>query len=319
MNKLLFVCGFPSGGTDLTKTVLNAHPQIYLNGEMPLLKNLYQYGYDDKTTFESPAEIEEFQNALRKINTWDNIQNVDHDFRDEFQIRETLSLEDALKISFADQDRDVWGNKTPQNTENIDVLSRMFPDAYFLIVARDVRDVCLSWRNKWDKDLLLCASKWAERMMRGRRSSEALPDGRHLFIKFEDLLSTTEACCRTMCAFLEIPFSDRMLQHNKYTPERLDGKINYGREILADNKDKWRRSLSQAQTVRIEEIAFETMRAFNYEIAFADRPRPITEVEKARGVVNDTWATVFTGNRSSQQNTFGQRMRDLAWELKKRA
>lgn len=318
MKKLLFIGGFPSGGTDLTKTILNAHPQVYINGEMPLLRNLAHYGYDDQTKFTSVTEVERFKEVLKEINVWGNIQNLDHDFQKEFQVKPELTLQQVLELCFSKLERRIWGNKTPQNTENIDLLLDLFPDAYFLIVTRDVRDVCLSWKNKWGKDMNLVASKWAERMKKGWQATRKMDDEQFILVKFEDLLSTTEQCCRDICSFLDIPFSERMLAHNEFTPEKLDGKINYGQAIISENKEKWRRALTLHDTRRIEEIAYDTMRILDYRIEYADQNRPLSQFEKLTGVTNDVWATLFVGNRSSKKNSFSQRTRALVWEMKKR-
>ena len=78
MYKLLFICGFPGGGTDLVKTILNSHPDVYINGEMPFLKNVIRYGYGENTKFSNISEIAKFQKVLHKFDTWGNIENLDH-------------------------------------------------------------------------------------------------------------------------------------------------------------------------------------------------------------------------------------------------
>ena len=41
----VFICGFPSSGTDLLKNIINAHTAVFLGGEFPLLARLARY-YD---------------------------------------------------------------------------------------------------------------------------------------------------------------------------------------------------------------------------------------------------------------------------------
>jgi hypothetical protein len=317
MAKMLFVCGFPSGGTDLTKTILNAHPDVHLNGEMPFLRNIAEHGYHQSTVFTDLTEIEDFQRVLKNLNTWGNIENIDYDFSAALEARGKLQLDHVLRICFSSQERQVWGNKTPQNTENIAALSMLFPEAYFLIVTRDVRDICLSWKRKWGKDMIWCASKWANRMAKGWEAAQKLSSEKYLFVKFEDILSDTEVVCRGICQLLDIPFSDRMLEHHKHTSEAIDGKLNYGEPIKRDNKQKWRDHLPDRTAKRIEEIAFETMNIFDYEIAFAFAPEPISRGEKLRGMLKDACALLFIGNRASQQNTLAQRARKIFFELRK--
>ena len=80
MEKLLFLCGFPSGGTDLVKTMLNAHPDINLNGEMPFLIDLGDYGYDFGYKFQTLDTVECFKRLLGKLDIWNNLNNIGFDF-----------------------------------------------------------------------------------------------------------------------------------------------------------------------------------------------------------------------------------------------
>lgn len=318
MTKLLFVCGFPGGGTDLTKTILNAHPNIQISGEMPFLKDLSRYGYHARTTFTTRQQIQPFQALLQRLDIWQNIVNLDADFGPALATSGDISLEEALRTMFTHEAIEVWGNKTPQNTENIPTLAQLFPTAYYLFVVRDVRDICLSWQRKWGKDMIWCAHKWAHRMRIGRVAVQELDPQCYLFIRFEDLLASVEECCRQICTFLQIPFSERMLEHHKYTREAIDGKLNYGNAIVTTNQQKWRNEISPGLCRRIEEIAFDTMQDFGYSPAFATQPRPISTLELLRATAHDLYAMLFVGNRASRRNSVQRRLESVRIELFKR-
>ncbi len=165
--------------------------------------------------------------------------------------------------------------------------------------------------------MLWCASKWAERMKIGWEAAHALQEGRFLFIKYEDVLSKTELVFQDVCNFLGIPFSDRMLEHHKYTRVRLDGKLNYGKEIIPNNVEKWRQSLDPPLVERIEAISFITMDLYSYPRTLADKPRPLSYLEKMRGAAIDTAALLIVGNRARKQNNIYERLKDLFFELRK--
>ena len=317
VNKLLFIGGFPGGGTDLTKTILNSHPDIYINGEMPFLYKLDKYGIDKGTVITTLEEERSLKKILEKINTWNNFENINHSFSKEIAENKKVSLEEFLHLYFSDNSPQIWGNKTPQNTEHIAALDHLFPNSRFIIVLRDVRDVCLSWNNKWGKNLNLCAAKWSERMMLGWRDCQALTSDRYLFIKYEDLITLTEATIHQMCDFLGIQLSRRMLDHDQYTGNKIDGKINYGRGIISDNLEKWRSELSSKQVQRIEEIAFEGMQLFDYQIEFALKPIPLRASEKYSGYIKDSLAILTIGNQASGKNRIASRVSNLIFELRK--
>jgi hypothetical protein len=317
MSRLLFVGGFPSGGTDLLKTVLSAHPDISISGEMPQLVDLLKLGYDCRSRFSSPTKIEQLKLDLSKLDRWKNMSGFDRKISpQEYSI--PLSLQAVVERLVFDRSYAVVGNKTPQNTENILKLHRLFPTAHFLIVVRDVRDVCLSWRNKWGKDVYWCAAKWAERMALGKNHSYKLPGKQCAFIRFEDFLVSPETTGREICRFLDLPYSTRMLEHHKYIDKKVDGKINYGQAIKADNQQKWKKALPPSCITRIEEIAYQTMIEFGYQPEFATRAVPISKLAMGRGMLADSLAMIAVGNRAKKANNLSGRLSNLLYALKER-
>jgi hypothetical protein len=108
-----------------------------------------------------------------------------------------------------------------------------------------------------------------------------------------------------------------MLEHHRYTTERIDGKINYGQKIIKDNKNKWPTLLPAKTIKRIEEIAFDAMRIFGYRVSLASRSQPILKSETIRGVAVDIFATLVVGNRARKNNTIRNKVIDGLFELRK--
>jgi hypothetical protein len=189
------------------------------------------------------------------------------------------------------------GNKTPTNTENVDRLARAFPDARFIIIVRDPRDVAMSWRRRWDRDERLTAAKWEGRLARGRAHLARLPADRHLVVRYEDILDDLEAACRAICGFLGLPFDERMLSFHEHVTKTIGGQENRGRALVGGNSRKWETGLEPALTRRIEEIAWSGMHEYGYEPARATGPRAITHRERAVGRAQDVRAVLFSPNR----------------------
>lgn len=319
---LLFVCGFPSGGTDLTKTILNAHPEIYLSGEIPGLEKLKENGYSASTLLQTDDDIKKLEKFFKEIDIWKNIEFIDNIY-DQFlpYIRNNendLRLVDVMSQLFLGPQTTVtiWGNKTPQYTENIATLHNLFPDAKWIIITRDIRDICLSWQKKWGKDINLCAAKWAVRMEKGILSSKSFAELR-LVVKYEDLLADTEKTCKAICSFLGLSFSERMLEHHKYTGNN-PGKINYGQPVDSKNTDKWRKALSVKSVKRIEEIAFNAMFLLDYKPEFAILEQKMTRKEILRGMICDIISLIFVGNRADPDNSQLKRVKNAALLLRRR-
>lgn len=316
MSKILFVTGFSSGGTDLVKNIINAHPEIYIASEISNLANIGARGYNRNTVFSELAEVNAFQRLLRDLHGGHIFESIDYDFSGEMEQKGTLMLEDVVQRCLSNRGKDalVWGAKV--ELWQIAILSSLFPSANFLLITRDVRDVCLSWRNKWGKDMVWCAAKWAERMAKGWELAMGVGSDRYLVVKFEDLLTAAERSCRDICEFLKIPFSDRMPNYHMYT-DHWDGKRNYGQPIITGNKEKWRLKLTKKTIKRIEEISLDTMKLLRYPPEYAAKPKPIHLHEKVWGVLHDSWAILFIGNRAHSRNTLGHRMKVVLQEIRK--
>jgi hypothetical protein len=315
VKQLLFVCGFGSGGTDLTKTILNAHPDIHIADEIPHLGSIKAKGYQTNLVFNDIRDVRELQRVLRELDVSHGIDNLDYNFDADIAEKQTISRDEVLRKCLWGAETRVWGAKAPAKLTEITDFAELFPDARFLIITRDVRDVCLSWKNKWGKDVIWCSAKWATRMKAGWELTRRLADDRYMFVKFEDFLAETEASCARICAFLQIPFSDRMLHHHLYTPA-MRGKINYGQRIKRDNRDKWRTQLPRPVVSRIEEIAYDTMELLGYRPEIAAYRKPMTRYEKLRGVGRDSWSMLFVGNRASSNNTFKRRLETVGGEIR---
>ncbi len=91
----------------------------------------------------------------------------------------------------------VWG---PDNLLHLTAIAKALPDALFIHMIRDGRDVAVSMNKEgwirpfpWDheRQLLVAALHWKWKVERGRRAG-AKVSPRYIEIRFEDLVSTPE-------------------------------------------------------------------------------------------------------------------------------
>lgn len=323
---LVFLCGVASGGTDLLQSVVNAHGRIFMPGEFPFLGVAAERFGASVPAEQRDALIAE----LRRLDAYNNFvhhhyENFASDRRDPVQLPPAPRPVDGEVTATAIYQwllgvpgHILWtGNKTPTNTENLDKLHRLFPNARFIIIVRDPRDVALSWRRKWGKHELLAAAKWERRLARGRELAATLPEHATLWIRFEDLIDDLEGTSRRICEFLELPFDPAMLEFHQHLGKQIPGKPNWGKPLVKGNYGKWRKELSPRKARRVEEIARPGMVAHGYEPEVSQRARRITRLERWCGTVNDVYASLFVGNRYYEGRKFVARLRDLAFDVQK--
>jgi hypothetical protein len=307
----VFLCGFPSSGTDLVKNIVNAHTDVFISGEFPFLPSLAnKYG-----AVVPEKSVDELICDLRKIDVYHSFENPNTNLSK--SSREYI-LSEIYSVMLHKKQFKWKGNKTPQNTENIDNIRLLFPKAKFILIIRDVRDICLSWEKKWGKDKILCAHKWASRMQKGVEKLTELGKEFFLIVKFEDFLDNLESEVHKICDFLDIEYQERMLEFDKYIVNNIEGKINYGKNIISNNKEKWRTSFSNKEIKRIEEIAFDDLKMFGYPVTIAKEKRPLKNFEKYRGFVHDAVSLIFVGNRAIKNHKLRSRFNSIVFEFKKR-
>jgi hypothetical protein len=288
--RLLFIGGFPSSGTDLLRNVIHAHPQVNVSPEFPelfMLADRWGAAVRAEKLGEALADFRRLARPFLVEGDSETLASSPHDG--------AIALAD-IYASFM-PGRFAWkGNKTPQNAENIALLARTFPESRFLLIVRDARDVVLSWRRKWGKDPYVCAAKWSQRVCASRAQLDLLEPRRRFIIRFEDLLENPQVWSSRLCDWLGLEFSDRMLRHHTFTSP-VPGKRNFNQPINAVEAGKWRRQMPEPLAVRVEELAREGLELFGYPIDAARRAAPLTRVDRCVGGLRDGMATLFVGNR----------------------
>ncbi|HEX9728964.1 MAG TPA: sulfotransferase [Gemmatimonadales bacterium] len=312
MQQFLFIVGFPSSGTELLKTVLRAHESIWLGGEYPFL-------LDVACRFPPallPGEVREVERSLVRRDVYRQLRRRALTVE---ELRACRTFADVYGRLVADRPAHWLGNKTPQYAERLRELHGVFPESRVILLVRDVRDVCLSWRRKWGKDPLWCASKWDTRMTAARSALEDLYGPAGLIVRFEDILADVAEVSRRVCTLLHLPYDEGMTRFHENEDEQLDGHLNYGGEILAHNQQKWRTQFDPEMIRRIEEIAWQSLAAFGYEREYAAAPWPLTPGERRRARRADIVALAVVGNRAVSGSRTAYKLMALRVELLKLA
>jgi|APHM01.1.fsa_nt_gi Sulfotransferase domain. len=271
----VFVVGMPRSGTTLLSSLLDAHPDLVIAPETHYFARCWSGGRIDGW-----ADVERM---LARLNQQPGVHDMalsDDEWaavRDQLHALEAPAHGDILRALIetytARSEAPAWGEKTPDHLRHVPEMARQFPNAVFLAIIRDPRDVVLSLRNL----------PWSRRTTPGQawtwRTYAALVDryrthytGRFFALRYEDLIVHPEACLRDVCAFLETPFHEAMLQPRQqedqhFDPDREPWKRKSASDIDASNREKWRVQMSEAERVIVDLIAGRWLSAYDY-------PRP---------------------------------------------
>lgn len=190
-----------------------------------------------------------------------------------------LAADDALRfalgapfVAYARREGKArWGDKTPAYIAHVDGIAAIWPDARFLVLVRDGRDVALSIlgvpfgaNNVW-----AAARSWADAIRRGREAAVRYPE-RVLTVRYEDVVTDPERHVTTICDFLGLTYDRDMLaiersDRSKVVEDQSDWFASIWSGITPAAVGKWRTEMSPRQQAVFERVAGRELAALGYE------------------------------------------------------
>lgn len=214
-----FIVGVGRSGTTLMRLMLDAHPELAIPPETHFLHRMHIDQLKDPQSFVS---------SLKSTHTWPDFHLSAEQLLAEVAALTSFDLSQAIRMFYRlyakHQGKPRWGDKTPYNAECMDHIYRLLPEARFIHLIRDGRDVALSYRDKWfgpGQDLAGAIEFWSGRILRARVQARLLPRHVVLELRYEDLVQAPEDALKRVCQFIDLPFDSRMLTYFQTASERL--------------------------------------------------------------------------------------------------
>jgi hypothetical protein len=188
----------------------------------------------------------------------------------------------AFETYAAHERRPRWGDKTPGYVRHLDLLAAAFPDATFIHLVRDGREVADSLVDRpWGPDSLLVACHlWRRDVAAGAEAGARLGD-RYLEARYERLVGDPAAELARICRFLGEEPVPEMLDHRDRAREAHGGEPQDHRhlgEAVTANLRNWQDRWSPRERRLIEGVLGPTLDRFGYALSnggpsLADRSR----------------------------------------------
>jgi hypothetical protein len=279
------IVGVPRSGTTLLRLMIDAHPDVAIppeTGFLPALADL------DQTT----DSVRAAWRIITEFHTWPDFG------LDPLVLRATLDRlssgtpADAARAFYrlyaGRFGKSRWGDKTPTYGTALDRIASLLPEARFIHIIRDGRDVMLSVRSLWFRpgdSVEACAEDWTARLERTRALGAQVSS--YLEIQYEALVMYPEQTLREVCRFLDLDFAPQMLTYHvkaRAQFDELQARYAGDSEVLAsmaervanhrfvmepprlDRIGRWKRELGEAELMRFEAVAGEWLDRLGYGV-----------------------------------------------------
>ena len=284
----VFVVGSPRSGTTLLRLMLDAHPQLAIPPETGFIPHtLSCIGGTDANRRQ--AFCEKLVNFPAIAPAWSDFGISRRALLNELAALMPFHLDEAIRCFYrlyaARFGKTRWGDKTPNYGLYAPAIQRMLPEASFVHIIRDGRDVALSLRNLWfapGKDMSSLARQWRRDVSLTRKRSAGC---RYIEIRYESLVREPELELRKICEFIQLNYDPAMMRYYERAPARLsehaarvriDGRILATAEArLAQQRltmippdtsriSSWKTEMHEQERAEYEAVAGSLLAALGY-------------------------------------------------------
>jgi Sulfotransferase family len=281
-----FVVGVGRSGTTLMRMMLDAHPALAIPPETHFVPDLIKSARSWRV---SPERV---LKTITESRRWGDFDLDPDDLLARFRALDHLDPTGVLRCFYGlyaeSQGKRRWGDKTPVYVTRMTDISSALPEAHFIHLIRDGRDVAVSRAKRSMRAASApdeAARKWRDRILSARRQGEELPH--YMEVRYEDLVLDTEPELRRVCEFIQLPWDESLLRYHERAGERLKEvardlpaaagkKLRPAEERMAahaltmeppnpDRVNAWRDQMSDADREAFEREAGELLAELGYE------------------------------------------------------
>ncbi|HKJ36694.1 MAG TPA: sulfotransferase [Solirubrobacterales bacterium] len=286
-----FIVGVGRSGTTMLRLMLDAHPELAIPPETHFAPDLIA-AIDDGAGPERAIEV------MQSVRQWGDLHTDSEEMLARLKALDEWSSGAALRCFYEmyaeRQDKPRWGEKTPAYVRKMRRIEQALPEARFIHVIRDGRDVALSrWKRTLGEGKRAPASQvaegWQRRIRRAQKQGRRL--GHYMELRYEDLVTDTEERLREIADFLELGWDPVMLRYYERAADRMsemardlpstDGKpVRPGEERMQAHAMtqkppdpsamyRWREKMDPEDVAAFDAAAGELLSELGYEVGTA--------------------------------------------------
>ena len=260
-NKLnpFFIIGAGRSGTTLLRTMLMGHPEIIIPPESFAFRPAFKKFHilQNSSWGKITNAIIKCYSSSKQFSMWD-IELTNVELKGTQLDNKDKSLANLIDLIYREYGRINkpkalrWGDKTPLNTFYLKWVNKTFPNAKFINLIRDGRDVVSSLKVAGLSSITNSCLRWNQAIEMVREFEKTIEQERIITGRYEDLVSNTQFEIQNICQFLEMDFSDGMINHESVSLNMMDVQQyehfkNLLNPINKKSIGKWKDNLSNIE------------------------------------------------------------------------
>jgi hypothetical protein len=216
-NRPIYIVSSPRSGSTLLRLLLNAHSTIAFPPPTFLWPFIYPflYTYGDLANEKNLILLIEDILKLQKNKPWPVEINTEK-VLSRLKKRGFLGVYSALMEFWCELHGKVrWGEKTPRNSFYIRDILEHLPEAQFIHIIRDGRDVAVDWIENldWPKNIYCTALQWRDFVKAILAWRQKLTSDQYLEVYYEELVANPAETLQKICVFLKVEYEPEMMEY----------------------------------------------------------------------------------------------------------
>jgi hypothetical protein len=286
-----FIVGVGRSGTTMLRLMLDAHPDLTIPPETHFVPDLIE-------AIDGGAGPDRAVEVMQSVRQWGDLHMEPTEVRERLESVSDWNAGNALRAFYSiyaeRQGKPRFGEKTPGYVRKMRLIERALPEARFVHVIRDGRDVALSrWKRTLGEGKRAPAAQvgegWERRIRRAQSQGKKL--SHYMELRYEDLVTDTEPHLREIAAFLELEWDPAMMTYYEGAADRMsemardlpsvDGKpVRPGEERMQAHAMtqkppdpsamyRWKEKMSPEDVREFDAAAGELLAELGYEVGSA--------------------------------------------------
>lgn len=282
-NNIVFIIGCQRSGTSWIQELIASHPKVHTGQESFIFARYLG------------SQVRAWRNELEDTAKGRGGDGLQCYFTDEEFKSILTQYKEALLRPLTQQLKpgELFVEKTPDHSLYVSEILELLPEARFIHVLRDPRDVAASmiaasktWASGWAPKTGAGAARWwKKRVLAIRESTKNLNSKQFLEMKYEDTRASPKSSMTGLLAFLGLTWEndeiEKTIRNNDLSSTAKTGtKIPVGGEFSKRSGERtvrhsqgfirkatpgaWKDDLTLKQKLEIWRVARKTMDAFGY-------------------------------------------------------